>query len=39
VGVKKPKILRVHLSAQAGKKVIVVGHCGDHMDINGTRKQ
>lgn len=38
-GVKEPKILRVHYCPHHVKKAIIVGHCGDHMDTSGTRKQ
>lgn len=31
--------LRVHYHADPDTKLIVVGHCGDHMDTSGTRRR
>ena len=38
IGTKPPNILRVHYHAHQKKKLLVVGHCGDHLDTYGTRK-
>lgn len=38
-GNKEPKCLRVHYHAHRGDEVIVVGHCGDHLETYGTRKR
>lgn len=39
VGSSKPNLLRVHYYADHDDKVIVIGHCGDHLDTAGTRKK
>ena len=36
-GSKAPKCLRVHFYADHEKKVVVVGHCGDHLDTYGSQ--
>lgn len=39
VGNKEPKLLRVHFHADHDRKLIVVGHCGGHLDNFSTRNQ
>jgi hypothetical protein len=38
-GVRKPNLLRVYYFADHDNKLIVVGHCGDHLDTDGTRRK
>lgn len=38
-GVRKPGLLRVYYFADHENKLIVVGHCGDHLDTDGTRRK
>lgn len=38
VGSAKPNMLRVHYYPDHEAKVIVIGHCGDHLETAGTRK-
>ncbi len=35
-GVREPRLLRVHYAVHRG--VILVGHCGDHLETAGTRR-
>lgn len=37
-GSKKPNMLRVHFHIDNEDKVLVIGHCGDHLDNSTTRK-
>lgn len=36
-GTRKPNMLRVHFWIDNNEKKIVVGHCGDHLDVFSTR--
>jgi hypothetical protein len=36
---RKPKYFRVHFAADHERRLIVVGHCGDHLDTAGTRRK
>lgn len=38
-GNRPPKILRVHYAAYQKDRVIVVGHCGDHLRTAGTKRR
>jgi hypothetical protein len=38
-GNKEPKLLRVHFFADTANGLVIVGHCGDHMDTSGTRRR
>lgn len=38
-GDRPPKCLRVHYHADPENRVLVIGHCGDHLDTYGTRRQ
>jgi hypothetical protein len=35
----KSKLLRVHYYAHPARRLIIVGHCGDHLDNYSTRKR
>lgn len=35
---RPPKILRVHYYPDHKKNILVIGHCGDHLDTSGTRR-
>ncbi len=39
IGSSKPNLLRVHYYPDHDKKLIVIGHCGDHLTTAGTRKR
>lgn len=39
IGNREPKCLRVHFYVDRTKKLIVVGHCGDHLTTAGTRRR
>lgn len=39
VGNKEPRLLRVHFYPDHDRKIIVVGHCGGHLDNFSTRNQ
>lgn len=39
IGSREPKCLRVHFHIHRDKRVIVVGHCGDHLTTAGTRRR
>ncbi len=34
----KPKYLRVHFALDHDKRRVIVGHCGDHLETAGTRR-
>jgi hypothetical protein len=36
---RRGKFLRVHYYPHRERKLIVIGHCGDHLDTSGTRKR
>lgn len=36
---RPPKLLRVYYHPYHAEKVLVIGHCGDHLDTAGTRRQ
>lgn len=36
---RPPKLLRVYYYPHHHEKVLVIGHCGDHLDTAGTRRQ
>ena len=36
VGVREPRLLRIHYAVHCG--IILVGHCGDHLETAGTRR-
>ena len=36
-GSKAPKCLRVHFYADHERQMLVVGHCGDHLDTYGSQ--
>lgn len=36
---RPPKLLRVYYYPHHSEKVLVVGHCGDHLDTAGTRRR
>jgi hypothetical protein len=36
-GNEMPKLLRVHLHVYRPNSVIVVGHCGDHLEVASTK--
>ncbi len=38
-GSREPRCLRVHYHAHPADRVIVVGHCGDHLDTYGTQRR
>jgi hypothetical protein len=38
-GNRPPKCLRVHFYVDRRKRLLVIGHCGDHMDTYGTRRR
>jgi hypothetical protein len=38
-GNKEPRLLRIHYAPMQHEKLIVVGHCGDHLTTSGTRKK
>jgi hypothetical protein len=37
-GSREPRCLRVHYHADHKRRLIIVGHCGDHLDTYGTRR-
>ena len=37
-GVRPPKCLRIHFALDRDKRRVVVGHCGDHLETAGTRR-
>jgi hypothetical protein len=39
VGNKEPRLLRVHFYLDYDRKIIVIGHCGGHLDNFSTRNQ
>lgn len=39
VGSSKPNLLRVHYYPDHENQLIVIGHCGDHLDTAGTRRR
>lgn len=38
-GNKAPKLLRVHFALDRDRKIVIVGHCGDHLDTAGTQRR
>lgn len=36
---RPPKLRRVYYYLHHDEKVLVVGHCGDHLDTAGTRRR
>ena len=38
-GKKPPRCLRVHFWVDQQRKQLVIGHCGDHLDTDGTRRR
>lgn len=38
-GSKEPNLLRVHYCPEQDQQILVVGHCGDHLDTSGTRRK
>lgn len=39
IGTENPTCLRVHYAVLRDEELIVIGHCGDHLDTAGTRRR